>query len=188
VCSFNTPPPDSQDHTTIEIAVFVTGDLAFQAMLTGRKAMSGQHCMLCQLSQKQFNENKDTTGLPWTYDDLVRIGTEVCTERGGKPLLGVKQESWLPFLNFKHLMVPLLLCLIGIGNNLINRFCDVVNEYVENLSTEEMKHARALTNYDLIMVETAKKRDEFDASPEGKKRKALSFVDTQTHYDHSKCR
>jgi len=28
VCSFNTPPPDSQDHTTIEITVFVTGDLA----------------------------------------------------------------------------------------------------------------------------------------------------------------
>ncbi len=71
-------------------------------------------------------------------------------------------------------MVPLLLCLIGIGNNLINRFCDVVNEYVENLSAEEMKHARALTNYGLIMIETAKKRDEFDASPEGEKRKALN--------------
>ena len=90
--------------------------------------------MLCQLSQKQFNQNKDKVGLPWTYDDLVRIGTEVCTARGGKPLLGVKQEPWWPFLNFEHLMVPLLHCLIGIGNNLINRFCDVVNEYMENLS------------------------------------------------------
>jgi hypothetical protein len=117
---------------------------------------------------KQFNENKDTVGLPWTYNDLVHIGTEVCTKRGGKPLLGVKQEPWWPFLNFKHLMVPLLHCLIGIDNNLIDRFCDIVNEYVENLSAEEMKHARALTNYRLIMVETAKKRDEFDASPEGK--------------------
>jgi hypothetical protein len=36
-----------------------------------------------------------------------------------------------------------------------------------------MKHARALTNYRLIMVKTTKKRDEFDASPEGKKQKAL---------------
>ena len=70
-------------------------------------------------------------------------------------------------------MVPLLHCLIGIGNNLINRFCDVVNEYVENLSAAEIKLARALTNYRLIMVKTAKKRDEFDVSPEGKKRKAL---------------
>ena len=65
-------------------------------------------------------------------------------------------------------MVPLLHCLIGIDNNLINRFCDVINEYVENISAAEMKHARALTNYGLIMVKTAKKRDEFDASPEGK--------------------
>jgi hypothetical protein len=131
--------------------------------------------MLCQLSQKQFNQNKDKVGLPWTYDydDLVRIGTEVCTERGGKPLLGVKQEPWWLFLNFKHLIVPLLHCLIGIGNNLINRFCDAVNEYVENLSAAEMKHARALTNYGLIMVKTAKKRDEFDASPDGKKQKTL---------------
>ena len=36
-----------------------------------------------------------------------------------------------------------------------------------------MKLAWALTNYGLILVETAKWRDEFDASPEGKKRKAL---------------
>ena len=36
-----------------------------------------------------------------------------------------------------------------------------------------MKHAQTLTNYGLIMVETAHKRDEFDASPDGKKRKAL---------------
>ena len=48
-----------------------------------------------------------------------------------------------------------------------------MNEYVESLSTAEMKLAWALTNYGRIMVETAKKRDEFNASPEGKKQKAL---------------
>ena len=48
-----------------------------------------------------------------------------------------------------------------------------MNEYTENLSTAEMKLARALTNYGLIMIETANKRDEFNASPEGKKQKAL---------------
>jgi hypothetical protein len=52
-------------------------------------------------------------------------------------------------------MVPLLHCLIGIGNNLINRFCDVVNEYVENLSAAEMKHARALTN-PVVIAQTLK--------------------------------
>jgi hypothetical protein len=44
---------------------------------------------------------------------------------------------------------------------------------MENLSAAEGKLARALTNYGIILVETAKLRDEFDASPEGKKCKAL---------------
>jgi len=52
---------------------------------------------------------------------------------------------------------------------------------VENLSTAEMKIAWALTNYGLIMVKTAKKRDEFDESPEGKKRKALKAWFSLTH-------
>ncbi len=127
VCSFNTPPPDSppralllQDHTTFQISVFVTGNLAFQAMILGREAMSGQHCMMCQLSQKEFNENKEKDGLPWTFHDLVHIGTEVCTQLGGKPLNGVKQEPWWPFLKVEHHIVPLLHCLIVIGNNLLN--------------------------------------------------------------------
>jgi hypothetical protein len=38
--------------TTIEISVLVTCDLAFQAMILGREAMSGQHCMMCQLSRQ----------------------------------------------------------------------------------------------------------------------------------------
>jgi hypothetical protein len=36
---------------------------------------------------------------------------------------------------------------------------------MENLSTAEGKLARALTNYGIILVKTAKLRDEFDASP-----------------------
>ncbi len=103
----------------------------------------------------------------------MHIGTEVCTQGGGKLLNGVKQEPWWLFLKIEHHIVPLLHCLIGIGNNLLNKFCDVGNEYMENLSAAELKLARSLTNYDLIIVETAKKRDEFDASPEGKKQKAL---------------
>jgi hypothetical protein len=52
---------------------------------------------------------------------------------------------------------------------------------VENLSAAEMKLARALTNYRIIMVKTAKKRDEFDASPDGKKQKALKVWFLLTH-------
>lgn len=71
----------------------------------------------------------------------------------------------------EHVMVPLLHCLIRIGNNLLNRFCDIVNEYIEKLSPAEKKLIHALTNYDTIIAETIHLRDEFDKSPEGKKMK-----------------
>ncbi len=70
-------------------------------------------------------------------------------------------------------MVPLLHCLIGIGNNLLNRFCDIVNEYIEKLSPAEMKLIHVHTKYDTIIAETIHSRDEFDTSPEGKKMKSL---------------
>jgi hypothetical protein len=64
-------------------------------------------------------------------------------------------------------MVPLLHCLIRIDNNLLDKFCDVMNEFIEKISTDEIKLACALTNYNLIIIKTAKKRDAFDEAPEG---------------------
>ena len=46
----NHEPPTIGDLIKVQVSVFVTGDLTFQAMVLGREAMSGQHCMLCQLS------------------------------------------------------------------------------------------------------------------------------------------
>jgi hypothetical protein len=130
------PPPAitiQEDLTTFTVKVYLTGDLAFQAMVLGRESMSGQHCMLCKLSRKEFDEYKakDKNGIPWTTNNLVEIGTKVCTpgEQGGRPTSGVKKPPWWPFIKMEHVMVPLLHCLIGIGNNLLNRFFDIVNEY-----------------------------------------------------------
>ncbi len=88
--------------------------------------------------------------------------------------MGVKQKPWWPFLKFEHLvMVPLLHCMIGVGNNLLNKFCDGVNKFIENKSIQQITIQRALTNYDLIVLETVKQRDDFDLSLEGKKLKSL---------------
>lgn len=173
------PPPAiniQEDLKTFTVKVYLTGNHAFQAMVLGRESMPGQHCMLCKLSRKEFDEYKakDNNGIPWTTNDLVQIGTKVCTpKQGGRPISGVKKPPWWPFIKMEHVMVPLLHCLIGIGNNLLNRFCDIVNEYIEKLSPAEKKLIHALTNYDTIIAETIHLRDEFDKSPEGKKMKSL---------------
>ncbi len=70
-------------------------------------------------------------------------------------------------------MVPLLHCLIGSKNNLLDKFCDVIDEFIEKISPDKFKLARALTKYNLIIIKTVKKRDTFDEAPEGKTLKSL---------------
>jgi hypothetical protein len=82
--------------------------------------------------------------------------------------MGVKQEAWWPFLKFEHHMVPLLHCLIGIRNNLLNKFCDMIRAF---LSAEEVKLAGQIATYKIIIVNTVKERDEFNQSTNGKKLK-----------------
>ena len=134
--------------------------------------MSGQHCMMCKLRRKEFNKNRQADGLPWTFPDIVQIGEDVCTG-GEHSLMGVKQKPWWPFRKFEHLMVPLLHCMIGVGNNFLNKFCDGVNEFIENKSIQQITIEQALTNYELVVLETVKRRDDFDLSLEGKKLKSL---------------
>jgi hypothetical protein len=43
----------------------------------GRERMSGAHDMLCQLTYKEFNNDRDRYGQPWTFDELTRIAKEV---------------------------------------------------------------------------------------------------------------
>ena len=73
----------------------------------------------------------------------------------------------------EHVMVPLLHFLIRIGNNLLDRFCNIVNEYIEKMSPAEIKLMCTLTNYDIIIAKTIQSRNLFDKSLEGKMMKSL---------------
>lgn len=62
---------------------------------------------------------------------------------------------------------------IGIGNNLLDRFCQVVNALIEKLSDEEIKLRRMLGTYNTVIDETVKERKDFDKSPDGAELKSL---------------
>lgn len=175
-CAFAKDKPTTTNHpsTSLWINIFVTGDLAFQAMVLGREDMSGQHCLMCQLSRSQFINKAHPAGSPWTYTKLKCCGEEAAKQTRKKHVHGVKQEPWWPFLNFDHHVVPLLHCEIGIGNNLLDKFCHVVNAFIESKSNEEIKIMRELTSYDQIINDTIKERDAFDKNEEeGKKLNSL---------------
>ena len=53
--------------------VFVTGNLAFQAMALGKESMVGHWCMQCKASHQQFTDSCEL----WTMDKPVR-----CSEDG----------------------------------------------------------------------------------------------------------
>ena len=55
-----------------------------------------------------------------------------------KPQNGVKTTTWWPFIPMNHFIVPLLHCLIGVGDNILTKFRDLINEYVEYLSPVEV--------------------------------------------------
>ena len=56
VCKFDAPPPPEINE------VYSTGDLAYQMMMQGREGMSGAHCMICQLTSKEFNHDREKDG------------------------------------------------------------------------------------------------------------------------------
>ena len=78
-------PTAMPTHTPIT-EVFVTGDLAFQAMVLGKESMAGHWCMWCKAKKHQFLEDCEL----WTMEDLVRCGADA-EKTKGDPLLGVKK-------------------------------------------------------------------------------------------------
>ena len=175
VCSFVTAAvlypmtSSTSDSKQILVDIYIIGDLKFQAALFGRAGMSGHHCMWCKLKRKEFQKIDHKDGEPWTFSDLLATAERVAgSSRGVKSIDGVKKDPWWPFLLFKHHIAPLLHINIGIGNNLLDRFCNVINVFIEKLSSAELQEIRTLQNYERIIDETVKERDAFDLSTDGK--------------------
>ena len=101
-------PGSPSTHTPIS-KVFVTGNLAFQAMALGKESMAGHWCMQCKAMRLQFTEDCEL----WTMGQLVGRSDDAITNN---PVLGVKQKPWWPFIPLQNYVVPLLHCEIGVGN------------------------------------------------------------------------
>jgi hypothetical protein len=116
--------------STVEL--YITGDLAFQAMALGKESMAGHWCMQCKSHKDKFLDN----GEMWTTDELCRLG-EVADKSKGNPALGVKQKPWWAFIPLTNWIVPLLHCEIGVGNQLLDKLRDIINEYIEMFAPGE---------------------------------------------------
>ena len=171
ICKFGENLPTTQHiATTIpHVDLYITGDLAFQAMALGKESMSGHWCMQCtmqmqcSLTEVQLSEVK-----MWTIEEYCRLGDEAERRGNGETKLGVKQKPWWDFIPITHYMVPLLHCMIGVGNQLLDMLRDIFKEHLENMTHTEERIRASIPLLKKIIAETAVNRNSFDDSDDGK--------------------
>ncbi len=120
VCEYNRTP--SIGSTTPIVDIYITGDLAFQAMALGKESLAGHWCIQCTSSKAQFLDNRTM----WMIEEMVRLGKETKSKKE-EPQLGIKQQPWWPFIPISNYMVTLLHCEIGIKNQLLDKLHDIIN-------------------------------------------------------------
>ena len=73
--------------------------------------------------------------------------------------LGVKSKLWWDFIPIDHYVVPLLHCLIGIGDNIMTRFRHTVSEQIEYIPDDEIaareRESDLKDKIELIRIELA---------------------------------
>jgi hypothetical protein len=163
-CQFSCTPPSIRTTTQI-IDIYITSDLAFQAMALGKESMAGHWCMLCTSSRANFLQDDVTL---WTMDELVWLGTEAEKRTNGEPELGVKQKLWWPFIPLSNYMIPILRCKIGVGNQLLDKLRDITNKHIEIYAPGKELMQSLIPVLKQIIADTAKLRDDWDASADGK--------------------
>ena len=168
ICWFSKDIKTTHSHI---VDVYVTGNLAFQAMALRKESMSGWWCMLCKASRAKF---LDEDSEMWTMDEYRQCGLIAENNPKDEPELGVKQRPWWPFIPLTHYVSPLLHNEIGIGNLLLDLLRDIINEYVETYALGEEAIRLSIPALKQIIRETAMMRDNWDESDDGKELKKLT--------------
>jgi hypothetical protein len=82
--------------------------------------------------------------------------------------LGVKQKPWWDFIPITHYRIPLLHCMIGVGNQLLDMLRDIINGHLENMACTKERICASIPLLENIIAKTAANRDSWDASDNGK--------------------
>ena len=172
-CCFSTQHVN-EPATSLKATMYVVGDLAFYAMVLGKEGMSGNWCHLCMLNAKEF-EDLAKDGDEYTYALMKQFAdhykTELTKEKATAPKaqFGMKDDPSWPFIPLSHFIVPLLHCLIGIGDDIFSKFRDIVSEKIEYLSREELATRNSAGAIECSIFELVLERITFDKSADGKK-------------------
>ncbi|KAL7526841.1 hypothetical protein ACHAXR_001674, partial [Thalassiosira sp. AJA248-18] len=175
-CSFVPASENDTAAKSLRANMYIVGDLAFYGMILGKEGMSGKWCHLCKLSAKEFAD-LTKSGDPWVYEAMDSLGKwyreKINAKKKADPKMGMKEEPWFTMIPIGNFIVPLLHCLIGIGDNMLTKFRDIVSEFIEYLPREEVDMRLSQGAMEQKIDDVILERVTFDKTEEGKKLKSL---------------
>jgi hypothetical protein len=135
----------------VSIRLFVTGDLKFYAQMLGRNNMSGSWCMWCLMApnewSKEIAEVLPNHAGEWTINKLKSHKVLISEGTLKKPteIRGVVEFPIWDFIEVSHYIYPVLHGEIGLVNNTLDAFYDLLDDNVEVMSDEEkVAHNRTI--------------------------------------------
>jgi hypothetical protein len=96
--------------------LFITGDLAFYAMMVGKEAGDRYMCHWCQLGKPECWPYTSITPTCWTIEELVLKGQEY---NGKKRVRGLKDPPLFDCIRIERYIVPALHLQLGLGNRIL---------------------------------------------------------------------
>jgi hypothetical protein len=162
---------------SVPLELFLIGDLKFLFMVLGRANYCGSWCLYCKLKQAEWTEmHKSLDGIHcgadvWTIDGLMAttIPDRQPETEGANLLQGQKEPPLWDFIPICNVIPPGLHALLGIGNDVFNKFLDWLDSRIEKLSFDEIA-ARNMALVTAIIV------DESEALFEAKKEELAAIV------------
>jgi hypothetical protein len=120
--------------------LFITGDLAFYAMMVGKEDGDRYWCHWCQLGKPEWQTWPYTSSSPacWTIEELVAKGQEYDEK---KRVRGLKDPPLFDCVRIDRYIVPALHLQLGLGNRILKDFFLYVDVRLEEIP-DELREAR----------------------------------------------
>ncbi len=166
------PKSEKTLHPTCAVHLYAIADLAYYGMVLGREHMMGDWCYLCTLSHAEFQDLLKE-GDDWTWSMLEEIAKKVKDPAfKGQSYHGVKEAPWWTFIPLTHFLPPLLHLLMGIWNDIWDRFRMLVSEYIDYIDKDEADLRAKKEDLIKKIADLETKKKDWKESPSGKARTA----------------
>lgn len=210
MCFGNIHTTQGQELASAKVELFMTGDLAWYAMVLGKEAMAPHWCWRCNMTKQEWTEAADAirVGQSWTVANMRshynKLESGELNKKKPEQVKGVTQPMLIDCMDMCNIPVPPLHNNELFVNHPINKGLMLwINHRIENLPVE-LIDAR-LEEIDLILelesiadqLKAAKERVEFLSAeakalkPQRKKRNGIMtdvYRDAEHESDHLESR